>query len=78
MQIVSYSYMRKHLSEIMEKIANGEQICIARKGQEPFIIAKVGIPTENQLYEKKHEKRARSINKLKERHTATIKSLANK
>ena len=53
MQIVSYTYIREHLSEIMEKIANGEQICVTRKGQKPFIIAKVGTPTEAQLGEAK-------------------------
>lgn len=77
-QIVSYTYMRKHLSEIMEKIANGEQIFVTRKGQEPFIIAKVGTPTEAQLEKSKHEKRTQAIQKLNERHTTTIKTLANK
>ncbi|STX38807.1 Uncharacterised protein [Legionella feeleii] len=38
MQTVSYTYMRKHLCEIMERIANGKRICFAHKGQEPFII----------------------------------------
>ena len=78
MQIVSYTYIREHLSEIMEKIANGEQICVTRKGQEPFIIARVETPTKAQLDKITHEKRAKSINKLKERHTATIQSLADK
>lgn len=78
MQTVSYTYMREHLCEIMEKIANGEQICFIRKGQEPFIIAKVGTPTEAQLEEAKHKKRAQTIAKLKERHTATIKALVDK
>lgn len=78
MQIVSYSYLRQHLSEIMENIANGEQICVTRKGQEPFIIARVGTPAKDQLDKIKHEKRAQSINKLKDRHTATVKSLADK
>ena len=78
MQIVSYTYMRKHLREIMEKLANGQQICFTRKGQEPFIIAKVGSPTEAQLEEAKHNKRAQTIAKLKEKHAATIKALADK
>ncbi|MFO8654053.1 type II toxin-antitoxin system Phd/YefM family antitoxin [Legionella pneumophila] len=64
MQTASYTYLREHLSEIMKKIANGEQVCIVRKGKESFIIAKVGVPTETQLNEKKHDC-ARSIKKLK-------------
>lgn len=78
MQTVSYTHMREHLLEIMEKIANGEQICFTRKGQKPFIIAKVGIPTESQLEEAKNKKRAQAIDKLKKRHAATIKALADK
>lgn len=78
MQTVSYTYMREHLCEIMEKIANGEQICFTRKGQVPFIIAKVGTPTKAQLEEAKHKKRAQTIAKLKERHAATIKALVDK
>ncbi|STX41832.1 Uncharacterised protein [Legionella donaldsonii] len=78
MQTVSYTYMRKHLCEIMERIANGEQICFAHKGQEPFIIAKVGSLTEAQLEEAKHKKRAQTVAKLKERYAATIKALADK
>lgn len=78
MQTVSYTHMREHLCEIMEKIANGEQICFTRKGQKPFIIGKVGTPTEAQIEETKHNKRAQAISRLKERHAATIKALANK
>ena len=78
MQTVSYTHMREHLCEIMEKIANGEQICFTRKGQKPFIIGKVGTPTDTQLAEAKHNKRAQAISKLKERHAATIKALADK
>lgn len=78
MQIVSYTHMREHLCEIMEKIANGEQICFTRKGHKPFIIAKVGTPTDAQLEETKDKKRAQAIAKLKERHAATIKALADK
>ncbi|AMV13832.1 type II toxin-antitoxin system Phd/YefM family antitoxin [Legionella pneumophila serogroup 1] len=78
MQTVSYTHMREHLCEIMEKIANGEQICFTRKGQKPFIIGKVGTPTEAQLEEAKHKKRAQAVAKLKERHAATIKALADK
>lgn len=78
MQTVSYTHMRDHLCEIMEKIANGEQICFIRKGQEPFIIGKVGTPTDAQLEEAKQKKRAQTISKLKERHAATIKALADK
>jgi PHD/YefM family antitoxin component YafN of YafNO toxin-antitoxin module len=78
MQTVSYTHMREHLCEIMEKIANGEQICFTRKGQKPFIIGKVGTPTDAQLEEAKHNKRAQTISKLKERHAATIKALADK
>ena len=78
MQIVSYTHMREHLCEIMEKIANGEQICFTRKGQKPFIIGKVGTPTDAQLEETKYKKRAQAIAKLKERHAATIKALADK
>lgn len=78
MQTVSYTHMREHLCEIMEKIANGEQICFTRKGQKPFIIGKVGTPTDAQLEEVKHQKRAQAIAKLKERHAATIKALADK
>lgn len=70
--------MHKHLSEIMEKIANGEKICFTREGQEPFILAKVGTLTEAQLKEAKHKKRAQTIAKLAERHAATIKDLADK
>lgn len=78
MQTVSYTHMREHLCEIMEKIANGEQICFTRKGHKPFIIAKVGTPTDAQLEETKDKKRAQAIAKLKERHGATIKALADK
>ena len=78
MQTVSYTHMREHLCEIMEKIANGEQICFTRKGQKPFIIGKVGTPTDVQLEEVKQKKRARAISRLKERHMATIKALADK
>lgn len=78
MQTVSYTHMREHLCEIMEKIANGEQICFTRKGQKPFIIGKVGTPTDAQLEEAKHSKRAQAISRLKERHAATIKALADK
>lgn len=78
MLIVSYSYMRKHLDEIMEKIANGEQVCFTRKGQEPFILAKIGDPTKTNLEEIKAEKRTQAINKLKKYHSATIKTLADK
>lgn len=78
MQTVSYTYMRKHLCEIMERIANGEQICFTRKGQEPFIITKVGSPTEAQFEEAKHKKRTQTIAKLKEQHASTIKALADK
>ncbi len=78
MQTVSYTHMREHLCEIMEKIANGEQICFTRKGHKPFIIAKVGTPTDAQLEETKDRKRAQAIAKLKERHAATIKALADK
>ncbi|MGQ3890952.1 type II toxin-antitoxin system Phd/YefM family antitoxin [Legionella sp. CNM-4043-24] len=78
MQTVSYTHMREHLCEIMEKIANGEQICFTRKGQKPFIIGKIGTPTDAQLEEAKYEKRAQTIAKLKERHAATIKALADK
>jgi PHD/YefM family antitoxin component YafN of YafNO toxin-antitoxin module len=78
MQMVSYTHMREHLCEIMEKIANGEQICFTRKGQKPFIIGKVGAPTDDQLLEAKHNKRAQAISKLKERHATTIKTLADK
>lgn len=78
MQTVSYTHMREHLCEIMEKIANGEQICFTRKGQKPFIIGKVGTPTDAQLEEAKHDKRAQAISRLKERHAATIKALADK
>ncbi len=78
MQTVSYTYMREHLCEIMEKIANGEEICFTRKGQKPFIIGKVGTPTEAQLEAVKENKRAQAISRLKERHTATIKALADK
>jgi len=70
--------MSEHLSEIMGKIANGEKVCVTRKGHESFIIAKVGTPTQVQLNEEKHKKRAQSINKLKERHVATIRSLTDK
>jgi PHD/YefM family antitoxin component YafN of YafNO toxin-antitoxin module len=78
MQTVSYTHMREHLREIMEKIANGEQICFTRKGQKPFIIGKVGAPTVAQLEEANHKKRAQTISKLKERHAVTIKALADK
>ncbi|WP_131780915.1 type II toxin-antitoxin system Phd/YefM family antitoxin [Legionella gresilensis] len=78
MQIITYTYMREHLSEIMEKIANGEQICFARKGHKPFILGKVGTPTNAQLEKAKQKKRAHAIAKLKERHAATIKDLADK
>jgi len=78
MQTVSYTHMREHLCEIMEKIANGEQICFTRKGQKPFIIGKVGTPTDAQLEEAKYNKRAQAISRLKERHAATIKALADK
>ena len=78
MQTVSYTHMREHLCEIMEKIANGEQICFTRKGQKPFIIGKVGTPTNAQLEEANHNKRAQAISRLKERHAATIKALADK
>ncbi|MGQ3888249.1 type II toxin-antitoxin system Phd/YefM family antitoxin [Legionella sp. CNM-1927-20] len=78
MQIVTCTYMRKHLSEIMEKIANGEQICFTRKGHKPFIFGKVGTPTDTQLEEARQKTRAQSITKLKKRHTATIKTLADK
>lgn len=68
MQTVSYTHMSEHLCEIMEKIANGEQLCFTRKGQKLFIIGKIGAPTEA-----KHKKRVHSIAKLKERHEATLK-----
>ncbi len=78
MLVMSYSDMRKNFYEIMEKTANGEQICITRKGREPFIIAKVGASAGTLRKETKHEKRAQSINKLKGRHAATVRSLADK
>ena len=78
MQSVSDTHMREHLWGSMEKIANGEQICFTRKGQKPFIIGKVGTPTDAQLEEAKHNKRVQTISRLKERHAATIKALADK
>jgi len=54
MQTVSYTYMREHLCEIMEKIAQGEQIFFTRKEHKPFIIAKFGTPTDDQLEETKN------------------------
>jgi hypothetical protein len=50
----------------------------SRKGQKPFIIAKVGTPTDAQLEEAKHNKRAQAISRLKQRHATTIKALADK
>ena len=78
MQTVSYTHMREHLCEIVEKIANGEQICFTRKGQKPFILGRVGTPTDAQLEAAKHSKRAQAIAKLKARHANTIKALADK
>ena len=78
MRTVSYTHMREHLCEIMEKIANGEHICFTRKGQKPFIIGKIGTPTDAELEEAKHIKRAQAVSRLKERHAATIKALADK
>ena len=78
MQIVSYTHMREHLCKIMEKIANVEEICFTRKSQKPFIIGRIGTPTEAQLEEAKYKKRAETIAKLKERHADTIKDLADK
>lgn len=57
--------MREHLCKIMEKKANGQQICFTRKGHKPFIIAKVGTPTDDQLEEAKHNKRVQTITKFK-------------
>lgn len=78
MQIVSYTHMRENLYEIIEKIANGEQICLTRKGHKPFIIAKIGTPTDDQLEEAKNSKRDQTIAKLKNRHSVTIKALSDK
>lgn len=78
MQIVSYTYIRKHLSEIIEKIANGEQICVTRKGHEPFVIAKISAPTEAQLEKEKYNNRTQLITKLKKRHVTTIQALSDK
>ncbi|VEB34496.1 Uncharacterised protein [Legionella sainthelensi] len=78
MQTIFYTYMRKHLCEIMGRITNGEQICFTGKGQEPFIIARVGAPSEAQLEEAKHKKPTQTIAKLKERHAATIKALTGR
>lgn len=64
--------------KLWKKIANGEQICFTRKGSKPFIIGKVGTSTDAQLEEAKNNKRAQTISRPNEWHTATIQALADK
>ena len=59
-------------------VQHQQEYAFTRKGQKPFIIGKIGTPTEAQLEEAKYKKRAQTIAKLKERHAATIKALADK
>ncbi|QBR82919.1 type II toxin-antitoxin system Phd/YefM family antitoxin [Legionella israelensis] len=78
MKTVSYTNMREHLAEIMEEVAQGEEICFTRKGHEPFIFKKVRTPTDQELEVAKKLKREKTIAKLKARHEKTLDLLADK
>ena len=78
MRTVSYTHMRDNLADIMEEIEQGNSICFTRRGHAPFIIGKIGEPSQEELEKAKKEKRAKTVAKLKERHAATLKALADK
>lgn len=78
MKTVSYTNMRDHLAEIMEEVAQGEEVCFTRKGHEPFVFKKVRTPTDQELESAKKIKREKTIEKLKSRHAKTLDLLADK
>ena len=77
MQTISYTYMRNHLAEVMEKIAQGEEICFTRRGHEPLVIARVRKPSQQELEESNRAARLKKIKTLKAYHEPSLKVLSD-
>ena len=78
MEIISYTYMRQHLAEILDRMNAGEEFCITRRGCQPIVLPNKRNVSASELQELLKKNRKLQITRLRKKHAATLAKLADK